>query len=66
MYTDGLVEAKNAAGEDYSSRRLNALIREHASEPVGDIVRRCVDDYHEFRRADTDDITLIVLRRRVA
>jgi sigma-B regulation protein RsbU (phosphoserine phosphatase) len=65
MYTDGLVEAKNADGEDYSSRRLNSLIREHAREPVDDILRRCVDDYHEFRRADTDDITLIILRRRV-
>ncbi len=64
MYTDGLVEAKNAAGEDYSTRRLNALIQRHASEPVGDIVRRCVDDYHAFRRSDTDDVTLIVLRRR--
>ena len=66
MYTDGLVEAKNAAGEDYSSRRLNALLRAYAREPVADIVRRCVDDYREFRRSDTDDITLIVLRRRSA
>lgn len=66
LYTDGIVEAQNAAGEDYSSRRLNALIRDHAAEPVADIVARCIDDYRAFRRADSDDITLIVLRRRAA
>jgi len=66
LYTDGMVEAQNAAGEDYTSRRLNGLIARHANEPVGDIVARCVDDYRGFRRADTDDITLILLRRRAA
>ncbi len=66
LYTDGMVEAQNAAGEDYTSRRLNGLIAKHANEPVGDIVARCVDDYRGFRRADTDDITLILLRRRAA
>lgn len=66
LYTDGMVEAQNAAGEDYTSRRLNGLIARHANEPVGDIVARCVDDYRRFRRADTDDITLILLRRRAA
>jgi sigma-B regulation protein RsbU (phosphoserine phosphatase) len=66
LYTDGLVEAQNAAGEPYSSRRLNALICRHADEPVADILRRCVDDYHAFRRSDADDITLILLRRREA
>jgi sigma-B regulation protein RsbU (phosphoserine phosphatase) len=66
LYTDGMAEAQNAAGEDYGARRLNGLISAHAHEPVDDILRRCVDDYREFRRSDADDITLILLRRRVA
>ena len=66
LYTDGMVEAQNAAGESYGSRRLNALICEHASEPVSEILRRCMDDYASFRRSDADDITLILLRRREA
>ncbi len=64
LYTDGMVEAQNDAGEDYGSRRLNGLLRTHANEPVADILRRCVDDYREFRRSDGDDITMILLRRR--
>ncbi|MBL9099716.1 MAG: SpoIIE family protein phosphatase [Myxococcales bacterium] len=66
LYTDGLVETQNAAGEDYTSRRLNNLIREHAHEPVARILERCVADYRGFCRDDTDDITLILLRRRAS
>jgi phosphoserine phosphatase RsbU/P len=66
LYTDGLIEAQGPDGEVYGSRRLNALLRAHADEPVEALLRRCVDDYQEFRRSDADDITLIVLRRRVA
>lgn len=64
LYTDGIVEAQDAAGADYSVRRLNALIAGHAAEPVADIVARCVDDYQRFRAADSDDVTLLLLRRR--
>jgi sigma-B regulation protein RsbU (phosphoserine phosphatase) len=64
LYTDGIVETQNAAGEDYTSRRLNNLLCEHASEPIADVLERCVADYRGFRRADADDITLILLRRR--
>lgn len=64
LYTDGMLEGQNAAGEDYGSKRLNGLLCAHADEPVDDLLRRCVDDYREFRRGDSDDITLILLRRR--
>jgi phosphoserine phosphatase RsbU/P len=64
MYTDGMVEAQNAAGADYTVKRLNDLIRTRASEPVEDILKACVDDYTAFRQADTDDITLIIARKR--
>lgn len=64
LYTDGLVEAQDSAGADYSSRRLHELVRAHAALPTDDILQRCLDDYGQFRRVDADDITLIVLRRR--
>ena len=66
LYTDGMVEGQNTDGMDYGSRRLNGLLCAHASEPISEILERCVDDYREFRRSDSDDITLILLRRRVA
>jgi sigma-B regulation protein RsbU (phosphoserine phosphatase) len=66
LYTDGLVEAQDASGADYSTRRLHELVRAHADLPAAEILRRCLDDYGQFRRVDADDITLIILRRRPA
>ena len=64
LYTDGIVEAQNREGRDYTVRRLNQLIADHASDPVDEILARCVDDYESFRVADSDDVTLILARRR--
>ncbi|MDP3274984.1 MAG: SpoIIE family protein phosphatase [Deltaproteobacteria bacterium] len=64
LYTDGMVEAQNAAGVDYSVRRLNNLIIEHRDAPVQEIVDRCVADYESFRHKDFDDITLLVMRKK--
>lgn len=66
LYTDGLVEAQDSGGADYSTRRLHELVRVHAGLPVSEIMQRCLDDYGQFRRVDADDITLIILRRRPA
>jgi sigma-B regulation protein RsbU (phosphoserine phosphatase) len=66
LYTDGLVEAQNNAGADYSTRRLHEIVRVNAHLPAGQIMQRILDDYGQFRRVDADDITLIVLRRRAA
>lgn len=64
LYTDGMVEAQNAAGADYSVARLNSLIKKHRDAGVDDILRVCVDDYQAFRKEDSDDITLLVIRKR--
>lgn len=64
LYTDGLVEAQDSAGADYSTRRLHELVRSSADLPTKEILQRCLDDYGQFRRVDADDITLIILRRR--
>jgi sigma-B regulation protein RsbU (phosphoserine phosphatase) len=64
LYTDGMVEAQNADGIDYSVRRLNDIVVRNAALPAQQIVDLCVADYERFRQQDSDDITLIVLRRR--
>jgi sigma-B regulation protein RsbU (phosphoserine phosphatase) len=66
LYTDGLVEAQDHSGADYSTRRLHELVRTNSHLPANQILQRCLDDYGQFRRVDADDITLIVLRRRAA
>ena len=64
LYTDGMVEAQDVGGADYTVKRLNALIQKNRDRGVEDIVRACVDDYRAFRKEDSDDITLLVIRKR--
>jgi sigma-B regulation protein RsbU (phosphoserine phosphatase) len=64
LYTDGIPEAQDAAGHDYAVSRLNGNIIEWAELPAQEIVARVLDSYSKFRAADTDDITLLVLKRR--
>jgi len=65
MYTDGMVEAQNDKGQDYTVQRLNDLIVKNAKKPVKDIVDLCVADYLKFRSKDSDDITLLIMRKKV-
>lgn len=64
LYTDGMVEAQDDNGSDYSVRRLNDLVLANVDRPVDEIVATCVEDYQQFRKQDVDDITLLVLRRK--
>ncbi len=64
IYTDGMVEAQDRTGRDYSVKRLNDLVAGNADKPVEEIVNLCIEDYQSFRSSDTDDITLIVARKK--
>lgn len=64
LYTDGLVEAMNAAGETFGVERLCEALESAADEPV-DVVRdRVIAAAHEWMAAQWDDISLVVARRR--
>ncbi len=63
LYTDGMAEALDENGKGYTVQRLNDLIARHSDEPVQDILNKCVEDYTKFRVQDTDDLTLLILRR---
>jgi sigma-B regulation protein RsbU (phosphoserine phosphatase) len=65
MYTDGIIEAQDNKGDDYSVQRLNDLIIKNAKKPVKDILDLCVEDYTKFRSKDSDDITLLIVRKKV-
>ncbi len=65
LYTDGITEAQNDKGEDYSVQRLNNLIIKNVKKPVQEILDRCMEDYTGFRSKDSDDITLLILRKKV-
>jgi len=62
--TDGLWETHNEAGEMFGKTRLEAIIRQKASNPADTILRSIVQAVQEFRGAakQDDDITLAVIK----
>jgi serine phosphatase RsbU (regulator of sigma subunit) len=64
LYTDGVVESRNAAGEEYGYDRLQEAVCEHYDKPVGDLHASLLGDLNRFlgEKAYDDDMTLVVLR----
>ena len=63
LYTDGMTEAQDTHGNDFGVERLNGIITRHREESAAAIIERCVAEYEAFRAADSDDITLLILKR---
>jgi serine phosphatase RsbU (regulator of sigma subunit) len=64
MYTDGLTEAENAAGEEFGIERLSALLRRDwalPAEQMLDNIFRAVTDFHEGH-VFVDDVTILVMK----
>jgi sigma-B regulation protein RsbU (phosphoserine phosphatase) len=61
LYSDGLVEAMNAAGEQWGKGRFLAALRAVDSEAVGDTVRRVLREVETWAgdRGPQDDISLV-------
>ena len=67
LFTDGVVEATNAHGEMYGDERLHALLRSHAQLKPRAMVARLLQDLRAWSAVtQSDDITLVVVRRRYA
>lgn len=64
LYTDGVTEAANKNGELFGDRRLKDCLARYADLEVGEIVRAIVHDVQTYMKEQTDDISLVVLRRR--
>jgi len=66
LYSDGVTDMQNAAGEFYEEARLEALLKEHAGASADGLIDTVVDDLVRFRAsaAQTDDVTLLVIKRR--
>jgi sigma-B regulation protein RsbU (phosphoserine phosphatase) len=64
VYTDGIVEALNPAGEQYTLERLSTLVRTHSGKPaeaIKDAVRKDLADFVQSAKQH-DDQTLIILK----
>jgi len=65
IYTDGVTEAFNEAGDDYGEERLIDSFRRHAHLPPHSAVLALVDDVRRFSpREQSDDITFIIAKCR--
>ncbi len=64
LYTDGVTESFNAAGEDFGTERLADAIRRHRQLNARELAGAIVDEVTRFSGCEQhDDITLIIARR---
>jgi len=64
FYTDGLIEATNAAGEEYGVGRLQTSVKEAHTDGASSIVAHASESLRAFtERRSRDDITLLALTR---
>ncbi|MCI0391319.1 MAG: SpoIIE family protein phosphatase [Acidobacteria bacterium] len=65
LYTDGVTESFNDAGEEFGEERLVEALRRHRESSSQSLLAAIVDDVQQFSSDEQhDDITLIVARCR--
>jgi sigma-B regulation protein RsbU (phosphoserine phosphatase) len=64
MYSDGVTEAQNLAGEEFGEARMADVIKSHSTEPAAVVLEKLIDAVKTFAKgADQyDDITALIVR----
>ncbi len=63
LYTDGITESLNEAGEEFGEHNLIQSLRRHREQPSLGLVASIVDDVKRFTpHEQSDDLTLIVAK----
>lgn len=63
LYTDGVTESFNGAGEEFGEQRLIESLRRHRESSSPDALRSIAEDVRRFNpQEQQDDITLIIAR----
>jgi serine phosphatase RsbU (regulator of sigma subunit) len=64
VFSDGVTEAFNVAGEEFGEARLLACLDAHRNCPPGDLLQRILSSVREFAAsaAQNDDVTALVLK----
>lgn len=67
LYTDGVTEQKDDAGEEYGEKRLISFLKAHANLPVEALQSALIDDVLAFGEGrQDDDITTVIARKKTA
>ena len=61
LYSDGLAEAPNAAGEEFGIERIRAFAQGDSAREIGERILAAVNAFDGGKRHD--DLTLVILRR---
>jgi phosphoserine phosphatase RsbU/P len=64
LYTDGVTETENAAGEEFGDQQLEQVVRNNRLQPASELSRQVLSELQRWRPAamnQQDDITLIVV-----
>jgi serine phosphatase RsbU (regulator of sigma subunit) len=66
LYTDGITEAENLAGEQYGLERLCQIVGQQWEQPAEGIKEAVIRDVRQFIGGQTvfDDITLVVVKQK--
>jgi len=63
LYTDGITESFNSAGEEFGEQRLTEALQRHRELSSRDLLAALVDEVRQFNpNEQNDDITLIVAK----
>ncbi|TDX58998.1 PP2C family protein-serine/threonine phosphatase [Orenia marismortui] len=64
LYTDGVIESRNNAKEQYSNQRLQELLSELEDKDVNNIEKVVKDDIKSFTKGahQFDDLTMLILK----
>jgi serine phosphatase RsbU (regulator of sigma subunit) len=64
MFSDGVTEAFNQAGEEFGEERLLACLEEHKGREPADLLKSVLLSVHRFvaSAAQSDDVTALVLK----
>ena len=62
LFTDGIVDQENAAGERYGEQRILARLDAERGRAPADLMQLLLDEVAAFGGSPTDDRTLLVLR----
>jgi sigma-B regulation protein RsbU (phosphoserine phosphatase) len=68
LYSDGITEATDAAGNEFGLARLESSLRAAAGLSATELVKRVIEDVKGFldHEKPHDDQSILVLRRTVA
>jgi serine phosphatase RsbU (regulator of sigma subunit) len=62
LYTDGVTESFDVAGQEFGEERLIEALRRHRGSPAPAMLQSIVGEVREFSPVQRDDITLIVAK----